>query len=80
VLLCVPLFDTWPMMTWQGEYVAVEFLESEFGKSQLVEQIWLYGSSFESCLVAVVVPIKAKLMEWAKQQPSLAGDCAAVWL
>jgi long-chain acyl-CoA synthetase len=61
----------------QGEYVAVEFLESEFGKSQLVEQIWLYGSSFESCLVAVVVPIKAKLMEWAKQQPSLAGKSFA---
>lgn len=56
-----------------GEYVAVEYLEAEFGKCDLVEQIWLYGSSFESCLVAVVVPVKDKLMKWAEQQAELSG-------
>ncbi|KAF8060014.1 LACS4 [Scenedesmus sp. PABB004] len=57
----------------QGEYVAVEFLEAEFGKCELVEQIWLYGSSFESCLVAVVVPLESKLKAWAAGQEGLAG-------
>ncbi|WIA13533.1 hypothetical protein OEZ85_007105 [Tetradesmus obliquus] len=57
----------------QGEYVAVEFLEAEFGKCDLIEQIWLYGSSFEATLVTVVVPIKDKLMAWAAGQPELQG-------
>ncbi|KAF6251919.1 acetyl-CoA synthetase-like protein [Scenedesmus sp. NREL 46B-D3] len=57
----------------QGEYVAVEFLEAEFGKCELVEQIWLYGSSFEATLVAVVVPVKDKLMAWAAGQAELKG-------
>jgi long-chain acyl-CoA synthetase len=39
----------------------------------LVEQIWLYGSSFEATLVAVVVPVKDKLMAWAAGQPELQG-------
>jgi long-subunit acyl-CoA synthetase (AMP-forming) len=39
----------------------VEFLEAEFGKCELVEQIGLYGSSFEATLVAVVVPIGADM-------------------
>jgi len=51
-----------------GEYVAVEHLESQFGKSALVEQIWVHGSSFESVLVAVVVPNKEPLTRWAKEQ------------
>jgi long-chain acyl-CoA synthetase len=51
----------------------VEFLEAEFGKCDLVEQIWLYGSSFEATLVAVVVPVKDTLMAWAASQPELQG-------
>jgi long-chain acyl-CoA synthetase len=31
-----------------------------------VEQVWVYGNSFKSCLVAVVVPKKEALMDWAK--------------
>ncbi|KAK9817123.1 hypothetical protein WJX72_009841 [[Myrmecia] bisecta] len=50
----------------QGEYIAVEKLESVFKKNPLVEQIWVYGNSFESTLVAVVVPVEEKLMGWAK--------------
>lgn len=44
-----------------GEYVAVEKLEEVYKKTSLVEQIWVYGNSFESCLVAVVVPKAAAL-------------------
>ena len=40
----------------QGEYVAVEYLEGIFSRTEAVDQIWVYGNSFESSLVAVVVP------------------------
>lgn len=63
-----------------GEYVAVEFIESVLGKNECVEQVWLYGSSFESCLVAVVVPNKGPLMAWAKHSGGAlaSADFAAV--
>jgi long-subunit acyl-CoA synthetase (AMP-forming) len=51
-----------------GEYVAVEMIESILGKNEMVEQVWVYGSSFEAVLVAVVVPNKGPLMQWAKEQ------------
>ncbi|KXZ49465.1 hypothetical protein GPECTOR_21g691 [Gonium pectorale] len=51
----------------QGEYVAVEALESTYKKTSVVEQVWVYGNSFESCLVAVVVPNKDVITAWAKE-------------
>lgn len=39
-----------------GEYIAVERVENEYKSSPLVEQLWIYGNSFESFLVAVLVP------------------------
>lgn len=53
-----------------GEYVAVEFIESVLGKCEYVEQVWVYGSSYESVLVAVVVPKKHALLSWAQEQVS----------
>lgn len=50
----------------QGEYIAVEKLEAEYKKCSIVNQIWVYGNSFESCVVAVVVPKQETLMAWAK--------------
>ncbi|GMP48274.1 hypothetical protein CsSME_00015684 [Camellia sinensis var. sinensis] len=49
----------------QGEYVAVESIESSFLQCPLVTSIWVYGNSFESFLVAVVVPDRKALEEWA---------------
>lgn len=49
----------------QGEYVAVEVLESAYVQSQLVASVWVYGNSFESFLVAVVVPEKQAIEDWA---------------
>ncbi|VAI37333.1 unnamed protein product [Triticum turgidum subsp. durum] len=49
----------------QGEYVAVEVLESAYTQSQLVASVWVYGNSFESFLVAVVVPEKQAIEDWA---------------
>lgn len=49
----------------QGEYVAVEVLESAYVQSPLVTSVWVYGNSFESFLVAVVVPEKQAIEDWA---------------
>ncbi|KAL3515220.1 hypothetical protein ACH5RR_022122 [Cinchona calisaya] len=51
----------------QGEYVAVESLESTYSRCPLVTSIWVYGNSFESFLVAIVVPEKKALEDWAVQ-------------
>lgn len=40
----------------QGEYVAAEKLENVFGACDFVSQIWVYGDSDDSFLVAVLVP------------------------
>lgn len=44
-----------------GEYIAVERLENVYKSSPCVEQIFIYGNSYESCLVAVVVPKVSQL-------------------
>ena len=52
----------------QGEYVAVEKVESIYKKNTLADMLWVYGNSFESFLVGVVVPNEAKLLAWAKSK------------
>jgi len=39
-----------------GEYIAVEKVEAAYQKGAAVNQIWVYGNSFKSFIVAVVVP------------------------
>jgi len=39
-----------------GEYIAVEKIESAYTKAAAVGQVWIYGNSFKSFVVAVVVP------------------------
>lgn len=38
-----------------------------------MRQIWIYGNSFESSLVAIIVPCQAVLEDWAKAT-GLEGD------
>ena len=59
----------------QGEYVAVEHVESVLKKNTLFDQIWVYGNSFENFLVAVVVPNEAQVLAFAEEN-KLAGDYA----
>lgn len=40
----------------QGEYIAPEKLENVLSKSHYINQIFVYGDSFQSYLVAIVVP------------------------
>ncbi|KAI8546208.1 hypothetical protein RHMOL_Rhmol07G0099400 [Rhododendron molle] len=57
----------------QGEYVAVENLENIYGLVPDIDSIWVYGSSFESFLVAVVNPNKYALERWAEEK-GVTGD------
>jgi len=40
----------------QGEYIATEKIEGVYTRASSVGQIWVYGNSFKSFIVAVVVP------------------------
>lgn len=51
----------------QGEFVSPEQLEQEYVKCTLVGQIWIYGSSMQSYLLAVVVPDAEAAKVWAEQ-------------
>lgn len=63
----------------QGEYIAVEKVEGIYKLNPLIEQVWVYGNSFESSLVAVVVPFKEKIVEFASSgtdKSSMEALCA----
>jgi len=40
----------------QGEYIAVEKVENQYLKAPSLNQLWVYGNSHKSFIVAVVVP------------------------
>lgn len=61
----------------QGEYVAAEKLEIAYSKSPLVEQMFVYGNSFKSTLVAIVVPSQDALKAWA-ETAGISGDFASL--
>lgn len=50
----------------QGEYVSPDSLEQEYGKAKLVGQIFIYGNSFHSTLLAVVVPDIPAAKAWGE--------------
>ncbi|EGC37677.1 hypothetical protein DICPUDRAFT_46346 [Dictyostelium purpureum] len=57
----------------QGEYVAVEKIESVICKSEYVAQVCVYGDSQKSCLIAIVHPHPESCEEWAKSNKSSTG-------
>ncbi|KAI7751717.1 hypothetical protein M8C21_004355 [Ambrosia artemisiifolia] len=57
----------------QGEYVAVENLENVYGLVSDIDAVWIYGNSFESCLVAVANPNKQAVERYAEAH-NISGD------
>ena len=52
----------------QGEYVAAEKIENVLVQSPLIGQCFVYGDSFQSCLVAIVIPDEEVIQtSWAKK-------------
>ncbi|GFR46921.1 hypothetical protein Agub_g8568 [Astrephomene gubernaculifera] len=57
----------------QGEYIAPEKIENTYTRSPMVLQAFVYGDSFRSQLVAVVVPDPEVLLPWARER-AIAGE------
>ena len=45
----------------QGEYIAPERVENVLLKSALISQVFVHGHSLETCTLAIVVPLDARL-------------------
>jgi long-chain acyl-CoA synthetase len=62
----------------QGEYVAAEKIEGALQRSHLVAQVFVYGDSLHSVLLAVVVPSEDGAKSWAKAHGKADGSLAAL--
>ncbi|KAL1497488.1 hypothetical protein ABEB36_008444 [Hypothenemus hampei] len=51
----------------QGEYIVPEKIENIYIRSQYVAQVFVYGESLKSCIVAVVVPDVDVIKCWAQE-------------
>lgn len=51
----------------QGEYIVPEKIENIYIRSQYIEQVYVYGESLKSCIVAVVVPDVDVIKCWAHE-------------
>eukprot|EP00842_Homolaphlyctis_polyrhiza_P004935 jgi/Hompol1/5442/HPOL_001936-RA len=52
----------------QGEYVAPEKVEMVYAKHELVAQVFVYGDSLQSSIVAIIVPDEGSFTDWAAEQ------------
>ena len=52
----------------QGEYVAPEKIENKLAKCKYIEQIFIYGDSLQSHLVAILVPKSKDVIEFLKSK------------
>ncbi|CAF1332693.1 unnamed protein product [Adineta steineri] len=52
----------------QGEYVAPEKIEDVYARSRFISQIFVYGDSYESCLIAIVVLNDGFVKKWAQTE------------
>lgn len=57
----------------QGEYVVPDKVESKIAQSLYIAQVFVYGDSLQSNLVAIIVPDKAVLDKWAADN-QVTGD------
>ena len=52
----------------QGEYVAAEKIETIYNQSPCVEEIFIYGDSLQAYLVAIVLPKKKAVLQFAEEK------------
>jgi len=50
----------------QGEYIAAEKIEAVYAKAPVTGQIWVYGNSYKSFCLAVVVPDPASIASYCQ--------------
>ncbi|KAJ2772776.1 medium-chain fatty acid-CoA ligase faa2, partial [Coemansia nantahalensis] len=55
----------------QGEFVALEGLETVYSRHRLVESIFVHGDSLQAALVCVVVPAPEAFVPWARRIAAL---------
>lgn len=60
-----------------GEYIALESVESKFQNSEIVSNTMIYADPSRASPIAVVFPIKDKLLDWAKRN-NISGGIEAV--
>jgi len=61
-----------------GEYIASEKVENTYLRAGLVGQVWVYGNSYKSFVVAVVVPDAQMLIEALKAQKLWSDEDSAI--
>ena len=59
-------------------YVAAEKIETLLGRCKLVAQVFVYGDSLQSYLVAVVVPDAEEVAGWAKANGAPSTELAKI--
>lgn len=52
----------------QGEYLQTEKLENTYGSSPFVENVFVHGYDSQSYPVAVVVPDRRRVLQWARER------------
>ena len=59
----------------QGEYIALEYIETVYGRTQSIAQVWVWGDPLENFLCGIVVP------NWEVAEPlmraALGASCPA---
>ena len=58
----------------QGEYVPADYLETIFGQSPLVSQIWVHCESTDSFTIAIVVPDAPALIQSLGLDPNMTPE------
>lgn len=52
----------------QGEYVAPEKIENALATCQWITQLFVYGDSYQTYLVGILVPNKENVSKWARER------------